>query len=989
MVPPPVLAHDLACTWLDGRVGFFSTNGTTAEASLSESVRHLLGAHRSVALDERRDLDLSHRAAFASEALSVLPVDAGLVAEGLIDRRPHPNWPASVAWLHRATEIATQIVRSGRVLPSVRPRGIRWSATWSVVSDSAVDEQLAWLLEIAPPVILAAGEDPPAEQVRALIGELVDAIARAELTDLEWKAPLARSRSSAVVALRRIVGALTSEDRVFIGDSPAHESAFAEWSTALSDAASRLAGGPVVSFQGRLIAPALDEPLASWMLVLEVVGANGEVASFRDVWDGTASALEVVEPDSLGSLRVRMRDLIERLSGQLALFESLADEPEPTAFSLHIDEVSELLDGSMIACRRAGLPIVTPSSMMSQSARLTARVASAADFPSSQVDRGLISVDWGVALGDLDLSEAELQELADSKAEIVALRGGWVQIDRGQLSSVLDEQRDRQQSSAELTASELLRESVAALGQSPDDVSAEGWIATLLAGLPDDELTESLEPTGFDGELRHYQRRALAWLQFLGRIGLGGCLADDMGLGKTPTALAHLLARTQEMRAGNKHRIDGEDTSSVRPHLVICPLSVVSNWKSEAHRFTPELSVFIAHGPTRPQGQELVEISQAHDLVITTYGTIARIAEDLAAVEWDVVVFDEAQLIKNHATNAARSVRLLDATQKIALTGTPVENRLTELWSILDALNPSMLGGITWFRSTFAAPIEATGDAAKIESLKRITAPFVLRRTKADRSLVPDLPEKIEMVAWATLTKEQAALYQAVVDDFFVRLREADGMERRGLVLATLTKLKQVCNHPAQFLREAQVGTGRSGKLDRFDELVESILEAEERVLVFTQYRAMGHLLANHVQSKFGIESPFLHGGTSRSGRDAMVDAFQSQDGPPIQLVSLRAGGTGLNLTSASRVIHYDRWWNPAVEDQATDRTWRIGQTETVLVHKLVCQGTLEDRIDSLLTEKRALAEAVVGTGDNWLTEMSTDELRMLVRLDTDLAGES
>jgi len=841
-------------------------------------------------------------------------------------------------------------------------------------------------------VIFAVGHNPPAEQVRSLLGELVDAIARAELTDLEWKAPLARSRSSAVVALRRIVTALTNEDRVFIGDSPAHESAFAEWSTALSDAASRLAGGPVVSFQGRLIAPDLDEPLASWTLVLEIVGADGGIASFREIWDGTAGALEVVDPNSLESLRVRMRDLVERLSGQLALFEGLVDEPEPTAFALHIDEVSELLDGSMSACERAGLRIVPPNSMMSQSARLTARVASAAEFPTSHVDRGLISVDWGVALGDVDLSEAELQELADSKAEIVALRGGWVQIDRRQLSSVLDEQRDRQQSLTELTASELLRESVAALGQSPDEISAEGWIAKLFAGLPDDELTESLEPSGFNGELRHYQRRALGWLQFLGRIGLGGCLADDMGLGKTPTALAHLLARTKEMRANSGNPVDGRGTSStseVRPHLVICPLSVVSNWKSEARRFTPELSVFIAHGPTRPQGQELVEVSRTHDLVITTYGTIARIAEDLSAVEWDVVVFDEAQLIKNHTTNAARSVRLLDAEQKIALTGTPVENRLTELWAILDALNPAMLGGVTWFRNTFAAPIEATGDTAKIESLKRITAPFVLRRTKADRSLVPDLPEKIEMVAWATLTKEQAALYQAVVDDFLTRVSEADGMERRGLVLATLTKLKQVCNHPAQFLRETQVGTGRSGKLDRFDELVESILEADERALVFTQYRAMGHLLVDHVESKFGLESPFLHGGTSRPGRDEMVKAFQSQHGPPIQLVSLRAGGTGLNLTSASRVIHYDRWWNPAVEDQATDRTWRIGQTDTVLVHKLVCQGTLEDRIDSLLTEKRALAEAVVGTGDQWLTEMSTDELRTLVRLDPELVGDS
>ena len=294
-----------------------------------------------------------------------------------------------------------------------------------------------------------------------------------------------------------------------------------------------------------------------------------------------------------------------------------------------------------------------------------------------------------------------------------------------------------------------------------------------------------------------------------------------------------------------------------------------------------------------------------------------------------------------------------------------------------------MLGGITWFRNQFANPIERGEGEEALESLRSLTAPFVLRRTKADRSLVPDLPDKIEQVEWATLTPEQAGLYQAVLDDFMKSAAEATGMERRGLVLSTLTKLKQVCNHPAHFLREGGVGDrDRSGKLERLDEILETIFESEERTLIFTQYREMGLLLSAHIEARFGNETPFLHGGTTLKNRQTMVDTFQGPDGPPVQLISLRAGGTGLNLTAASRVIHFDRWWNPAVEDQATDRTWRIGQDKTVFVHKLVCRGTLEERIDTMLNEKRALADAVVGTDESWLTELSTEELRELLRLD-------
>ncbi len=484
------------------------------------------------------------------------------------------------------------------------------------------------------------------------------------------------------------------------------------------------------------------------------------------------------------------------------------------------------------------------------------------------------------------------------------------------------------------------------------------WTDELLAGLPDGRLEEVHEPVGFVGELRPYQRRGLAWLQFLERLGLGGCLADDMGLGKTATALAHLLGRPG-------------------PHLVVCPLSVVHNWQAEAARFAPALRVVVHHGAERAE-QELA----GADLVITTYGLLPRDVEHLGAVEWSTVVADEAQVIKNPATHAAKAMRTLRAGQKLALTGTPVENRLADLWAILDVVNPGMLGSRERFRHRFAKPIERDGDGEAAARLRRITQPFVLRRTKADRSLVPDLPDKIEQIAWAGLTREQAVLYQHVVDQLLADAAAATGMKRRGLVLAALTRLKQICNHPVHVLGDGSRLAGRSGKLARFDELVDELLDVGERALVFTQFREMGELLVRHVAERLELRAPFLHGGVSRSRRDAMVADFQAGVGPPLLLVSLKAGGTGLNLTAASQVIHYDRWWNPAVEDQATDRAWRIGQGRTVNVHKLVCEGTVEERIAALIDQKRALADAVVGSGESWLSELSTAELRDLVRLE-------
>ena len=415
---------------------------------------------------------------------------------------------------------------------------------------------------------------------------------------------------------------------------------------------------------------------------------------------------------------------------------------------------------------------------------------------------------------------------------------------------------------------------------------------------------------------------------------------------------------------------------------MVCPLSVVHNWEAEARRFAPGMHVTVHHGATRQTGDPALFGLADSDIVVTTYGLLPRDIDALAAIDWTTVVLDEAQFVKNASTKAAKAVRRLRAAQKLALTGTPVENRLSELWSILDAVNPGLLGSQQRFREQYSSVIERTRDPEVAARLRTLTQPFVLRRTKADRRLLPDLPDKIEQIAFAQLTKEQAMLYQQVVDQLLVDAKDLEGMQRRGRVLAALTRLKQICNHPAQALKDGSRLAGRSGKLHRFDELVTELLDVDERALVFTQFREMGDLLQRHIHEHFGLEPAFLHGGVSKAGRDRMVAEFQAEGGPSLLLVSLKAGGTGLNLTAASQVIHYDRWWNPAVEDQATDRAWRLGQQRTVNVHKLVCQGTVEERIGEVIDEKRAIADSVIGTGEAWLSELSTDELARLVMLD-------
>ncbi len=421
------------------------------------------------------------------------------------------------------------------------------------------------------------------------------------------------------------------------------------------------------------------------------------------------------------------------------------------------------------------------------------------------------------------------------------------------------------------------------------------------------------------------------------------------------------------------------------PVLLVCPMSVVGNWSREATRFAPELPLLIHHGPNRARTKAALKRTAAKAAVLlTSYGLLARDRELFEPLKWSGVILDEAQMVKNPNTKTAQAARAMTSEYRIALTGTPVENHVGDLWALGQFLNPGLLGSAAAFRRDFFTPIQRHQDAEAMERLKRLTGPFLLRRLKTDPAVISDLPAKIETTEFCTLTREQASLYAAVVNELDEEIAGADGIRRKGLVLGALSKLKQVCNHPAQFLGDRSAIPNRSGKLTRLTQMLEELLDAGDKALVFTQFTEMGDIIRRHLQETFAREVLFLHGGTSRKQRDAMVRRFQSADGPPVFLLSLKAGGTGLNLTAATHVFHFDRWWNPAVETQATDRAFRIGQTRTVQVHPFVCSGTLEERIDEMLTRKRGVAAKVVGTGEGWLTELGDDQLREVLALRPD-----
>lgn len=637
--------------------------------------------------------------------------------------------------------------------------------------------------------------------------------------------------------------------------------------------------------------------------------------------------------------------------------------------------VLRLVDASAGTLAAAGVSLLLPREWTRAATTLRLRARPDAD-PDAPFGRGrLVEWNWSVALGDDVLTAAELAALAEAGAGLVRLHGSWVRVDPDSLARarrfVLAHDGTR---TGPGSVSDLLGD-LAQGGRPPvpvDDVEAEGWLRAVFD--PEHgEVPSVPEPAGLRTTLRPYQRRGLDWLAFMTAHGLGAVLADDMGLGKTVQVLALLLH-------------EQEAVTALGPSLLVCPMSLVGGWSREAARFAPSLRVAVHHGAGRPR-RDLAAHYADVDLVLTTYGVLAGDTA-LGEVAWHRLVLDEAHQVKNTSTRAAKAVRAVRAGHRVALTGTPVENRLEELRGVLDAVVPGVLGSARSFRDTFARPVERHQDPVAISRLRAVTRPFLLRREKTDRRIVTDLPPKVEMTVPVTLTREQAGLYEATVSALLSRLGALEPRERRGAVLAALTRLKQICNHPAHFLGDGSPlvtrGRHRSGKLAAVEDVVETLLADGEQALLFTQFTTFGKLLVPHLERRFGVPVPFLHGGTDRRGRDDVVAAFTAGTSSPLLLLSLRAGGSGLNLTRANHVLHLDRWWNPAVEDQATDRAHRIGQQRPVQVRTFVTVGTVEERVDAVMARKSALAQSVVGGGagwTGWVTDLDTDGLRDLLTL--------
>ena len=680
------------------------------------------------------------------------------------------------------------------------------------------------------------------------------------------------------------------------------------------------------------------------------------------------------------------RDLLLGL-GQAAricplLWEGLECD-QPSTVRVDMETAFDFLKNDAWVLEDAGFKISIPA-WWTPKGRQRARVrvkASGSAAPAQEKGTGtgyfslpsLVQYDYQLSIGGQPVTEAEWRALVNAKTPLIHFRGEWMEVDQEQMESLLAFWKQQQDGEEAVALTELLRRSAEADEETMDFTFDEN-LSHMLSCLQDHQRLELMEsPPGLHGELREYQKRGLSWLSYLESLALNPCLADDMGLGKTIQVIARLIQERGGPGAGR-----------VPPTLLIAPTSVLGNWQKEIQRFATQLTVLLHHGSIREQNPKAFEqAAQTHDVVITSFSLARRDAKLLNPMSWHRIVIDEAQNIKNPKSAQTRAIFKLQARHRLAMTGTPIENRLMDLWSIFHFLNPGYLGTATQFKRAYETPIQKHSDTQRSAQLKKLITPFILRRLKTDKSIIRDLPDKIEQKVYCNLTQEQASLYQVVVDEVQQALEQAEGIQRKGLILSTLMRLKQICNHPAQFLHDgSEFSASRSHKLARVSEMVEEAIVEGDSLLLFTQFTEIGEALETHFRDNYHYPVYYLHGGTTRVRRERMMGEFQDADSAPaIFILSLKAGGVGITLTKANHVFHFDRWWNPAVEDQATDRAFRIGQEKTVFAHKLVALGTLEERIDQMLEEKQKLAERIVGSDESWLTELDNDAFRKLIRL--------
>jgi superfamily II DNA or RNA helicase len=839
---------------------------------------------------------------------------------------------SSVTWLGRVAVFAVRTVARGAIVPALRSsrradgRTLDLHVRWIPADvDHVAVEELAGAMP--GPVVAMSRADAKAV-VLEVVRAVVDAIASDAAGRVEMPAPPPVVRTGADVGeavITRLDG-----------------SAFVAPVAAGLEVSKRLERWikPVTGAGRSRLVVQLDPPDSSGAWYLSVLGRGAE---------GGLLPIELALTDSRSTKP--MADDLARLERLYPVLLRAGGQRRGQVY-LKQDEAWELMTVTGATLEAAGFDVKVPA-LSRRSPSPTLRLFT---IPSSDTVVGahqLSDVRWSAVFDDVELTAADISRLAAEARPLIRSRGRWVELNRADLkeaAAALAERADR----TRMTGAEILRHAVGLEG-SPlaggVTVEGAGWATDLLARAHDVPTDPVTRPEGFRGQLRSYQADALAWLGFLDAVELGGCLALDMGLGKTPTVLAHI------------RRTMGDGTA-----LVVAPPAVVGNWAAEAQRFTPDLKVLVHHGAARASAGELERAVGRVDVVITTYGTAVRDIDALSGVTWDRVVLDEAQAIKNPANESAQQLRRLQARTRLALTGTPIENGLGDLWAILDFLNPGLVGG----RPAFVSQLSGEGEQA----LRALNGLLVFRRTKSEPVVAAELPDRIDELDHCSMTTEQIGMYQAVLDRLVITTTDETGEPRQGAILAAITALKQICNHPAAYEDDGRPLAGRSGKLARLEEIVESVFAAGERILVFTHFAEWGKRLADHLTEVTGVPIACYHGGLARGARDKLIADFQNGEGAGALVLSLKAGGTGLNLTAASHVVLYDRWWNPAVEDQARDRAWRIGQTRTVVSHRLVCPGTVDERVEEVVAGKRHIADLVLPKSSS-LADLDADQLRV------------
>jgi SNF2 family DNA or RNA helicase len=659
---------------------------------------------------------------------------------------------------------------------------------------------------------------------------------------------------------------------------------------------------------------------------------------------------------------------------------------QPSQVRLSLDEAFAFLKETAWVLEDAGFKVIvpawwTPQGRQRAKVRLRTKRGANDKAPSNET-KGFLSLDnlveyrYELAIGDKPVTTAEWTQLVAAKSPLVKFRGQWMELEQDKMAHMLEFWQQHGDEAPQASMSTLVK----MLSEQADifEVAQGDSLAVMLNKLSENTQLELIDnPEQLNATLRDYQKRGVSWLRYLEQLGLNGCLADDMGLGKTIQVIANMVL---------------DHKNKTGPTLLVAPTSGMGNWQKEGERFAPQLKTAIHHGGGRINSHaEFADFCLRQDMLITSYSLVRRDAKLLSKIKWQRVVLDEAQNIKNPKAAQTKAIFKLEATHRLALTGTPVENRLMDLWSVFNFLNPGYLGTVTQFRKTYELPIQRDNSVSQSATLKKLIAPFMLRRMKTDKNIIKDLPDKVENKQYCNLSKEQAALYEAVVQDVNLQLTEKEGIERQGLMLSTLTKLKQICNHPAQFLQDGSEFTAeRSHKMERLGEMLEEAQADGDSVLIFTQYTEIGDRLNQYLSREKQLNCYYIHGGVTRTKREVMINEFQNEATPPsVFILSLKAGGVGITLTRANHVFHFDRWWNPAVEDQATDRAFRIGQKKNVFVHKFITLGTLEERIDQMIEDKKQMADSIVGSDESWLAKLDNESFKSLIALNKQSIVES